>query len=177
MADYSLVPVDYQPDFGDDVPLSSADEASRQPQSLYEPTRPPLQSPNSTQPMAMETNQFPGDTANMRIGDVSGWSHGGAGPVAQNDGSYHALNAGSDTYVNQVGHFETPVNYNQAAGELQSIQEAAPEKTISGTDYVSGVRDGQVTRNSYRHRPYRFEDRAGNHTKAALTAGLYLQPC
>jgi hypothetical protein len=98
--------------------------------------------------MAMEANQFPGDTANMKIGDVSGWSQGGAGPVAQNDGPYRALSAGSDAYVNQVGHFETSVNPNQAAGELQSIQEAAPEKTISGTDYVSGVRDGQVTRNS-----------------------------
>jgi hypothetical protein len=138
MSDYSLVPVDYQPDFGDDVPSSPADEASRQPQSLYQPTQPPLQSPNSTQPMATETNQFPGDTANMKIGDVSGWSQGGAGPVAQNDGPYRAQNAGSDAYVNQVGNFETPVNPNQAPENSRAFRKLLPKRRSAGLTTCPG---------------------------------------
>jgi hypothetical protein len=49
--------------------------------------------------------------------------------------------------LNKVGYIEIPANANQAFGELSAIQDRNPRHTISKEDHVSGVRDGNVTRN------------------------------
>lgn len=79
----------------------------------------------------------------------------GGASATPRDGSYGVGTAGSEGYngyISAAGYLETPTNPNQAFGELLSIQQADKdshqERTISGAGYVSGVREGKITRNA-----------------------------
>jgi hypothetical protein len=55
--------------------------------------------------------------------------------------------AGPPPGLIKAGYFEIPTNANQALGELQGIQDRRRDDTVSGKDYVSGIREGYIKRN------------------------------
>jgi hypothetical protein len=82
----------------------------------------------------------------QKSGDISGADPSGNGQAGPgNDAS--SVAGGQPPGVSQVGYFEAPANANQAAGELQSIQQRNKKDVVSGRDYVSGIREGNVRRN------------------------------
>jgi hypothetical protein len=87
---------------------------------------------------ALAGQQESGNTGDV---DLSGNGHAGPGNEAS------SVADGLPPGLSQVGYLETPTNANQAAGELQGIQQSNPSNTISGKDYVSGIREGNVRRN------------------------------
>jgi hypothetical protein len=50
--------------------------------------------------------------------------------------------------LSKAAYLEIPGNANQVFGELSGILEGRPRDAVSSEDYVSGVRDGNVTRNA-----------------------------
>ena len=76
------------------------------------------------------------------IGDADLVGNNNAGAV---DGGASSMAGGQWPNLKTVGYFESPTNPNQALGQLQNIQDQNKKNAISGSDYVSGVRDGNVT--------------------------------
>jgi len=50
--------------------------------------------------------------------------------------------------LSKAAYLEIPTNANQAFGELSNIREREPRDTVSSDDHLSGVREGNIRRNS-----------------------------
>jgi hypothetical protein len=70
---------------------------------------------------------------------------GGGQPSLGNEAS--SIAGGQPTGLRKAGYLETPTNPNQAFGELLDIQQSNPPNAVGGEDYLSGVRDGNITYN------------------------------
>jgi hypothetical protein len=84
-----------------------------------------------------------------RPGNTADAGPSGGGQVGVSD-SANSIAAGPPPGLTKAGYVEIPTNANQAFGELLGIQASKEEHTISGKDYVSGVREGNVRQNSDR---------------------------
>jgi hypothetical protein len=73
------------------------------------------------------------------------WITGQSRPLRKNETNSTA--SGQPPDLSPVGFFKTSANANQAAGKLQSIQQRNEKDAVSGTESVSGVREGNVRRN------------------------------
>jgi hypothetical protein len=82
-----------------------------------------------------------GQTKSGNTGDADPSGNGQAG--RGNEAS--SIVDGQPPGLSKVGYLEIPTNPNQAFGELQSIQQRNEKDAVSGKDYASGVRDGNIT--------------------------------
>src|SRR5438477_2397227 len=155
MPDFSLVPVDYQPDFSDvsfipveHDPFGDDDviqQAQAQPVQFQ-----PLQ-PRTVQPQPASPLQPPAAGAPAGDGSYPDFDGFSANP---GNGVRDADIAGNDGYVSPAAYFKTPVNPNLAFGELNNMKEGdelnkfddSQKRTITGKGYASGVREGNIRR-------------------------------
>lgn len=59
----------------------------------------------------------------------------------------NSMPAGQPPGLTRAGYLESPVIANAALGELMSIRDAREEDTVTGEKFITGVKDGNITRN------------------------------
>jgi hypothetical protein len=76
-------------------------------------------------------------------GDTDPSGNGLAGP----DPEAGSIAGGRPADLSEAAYRETSANANQAYGELSDIRARDERDTVSGKDYLSGIREGNVRRN------------------------------